>query len=193
MSNESANVAPKKRPALSPWFLLVSIGIAAVLVFTVPWVMTQIMYLQEQDWSKKRAFIYEGQPPAAAEPASEGGGGGGRGSGGGGGGGRDPDAIFARMDADSNGKVEGEEISDRLKGRMDQIDTDKDGALSKEEFIAGMQSRSRDGGSAGGSVVPKRNPNAPQPTPESTTGAVEEEAKPTTPSEPTAPAKASDQ
>ena len=74
---------------------------------------------------------------------SEGGGGGGRG-GGRGGGGRgafDPAAFFAERDADGDGKLAGDEISDRMAEDLEEIDTDGDGAVTLEEFQARMQSR----------------------------------------------------
>lgn len=157
MSTEQNPSHSKPRSPISLPFLVAAGVLGAIAYFTVPWVMTQFMYLQEQDRAKKRAFIYEGQPPETPAEASGGQeGGGGRQ---GGGGGRDPEAMFARLDADSDGKIQGEEISERLKNRMEQIDTDKDGALSKEEFLAGMQTRNQDGGgNAGGATVPKARP-----------------------------------
>jgi hypothetical protein len=77
-------------------------------------------------------------------------GGGGPGGGGpGGGGGFDPEAFFAERDADADGKLAGEEISERMQARMDTIDTDGDGAVSKEEFLAGMSRRGGGGGPGG--------------------------------------------
>lgn len=88
--------------------------------------------------------------PGAGGPG--GGGSSGPGGGGpGGGGGFDPEAIFAERDADGDGKLTGEEISERMRGRLDDIDTDKDGSVTKEEFLAGMsQFRGRGGPGGGG-------------------------------------------
>jgi polyisoprenoid-binding protein YceI len=75
-------------------------------------------------------------------------GGGGGGRGGGGGGGFDPGAFFDQRDADGDGKLTGDEISERMRENLDETDTDKDGAVSKEEFLARM--RQFGGGGRGG-------------------------------------------
>ena len=67
--------------------------------------------------------------------------------GGGGGGGRrrfDPSARFASQDANEDGKLTGDEISDRMQGNLTAWDTDNDGAVTLEEFQARIRSfRSR--------------------------------------------------
>ena len=83
---------------------------------------------------------------------AEGGGQGGSGSRGG----FDPEAIFTRLDENGDGQLEGDEISDRLSQRMEQTDTNSDGKISREEFLAAIRQRSR-GGSGGD------NPGIPQP------------------------------
>lgn len=85
-------------------------------------------------------------------PAAGGPGGGGQGGSGPGGGGRnrDPAARFAQMDADSNGKLEGEEISERMRPFISSIDTNGDGAIDLEEMKAGMSMMRRPGGEGGG-------------------------------------------
>jgi hypothetical protein len=65
-------------------------------------------------------------------------------------GGFDPQAIFDRSDADKNGKLEGDEIPERMRDGMDRIDEDKDGALTPEEFRKGMSRGGRPSGPRGG-------------------------------------------
>jgi polyisoprenoid-binding protein YceI len=81
-----------------------------------------------------------------------GGGGGGRGGGGGGrgGGGFDPSMMFANWDADGDGKLTGDEINDWMREGMEETDTDKDGAITLEEFQARIQRRRAAGGFGGG-------------------------------------------
>lgn len=81
--------------------------------------------------------------PVAGRPAGAGGG-----PGGGGGQGFDPAAMFARMDANSDGKLAGDEISERMKDRVAAMDKDSDGAISKEEFLSAPRGP-RDGGPSG--------------------------------------------
>lgn len=82
---------------------------------------------------------------AGADPVARRGGEGGRqrrgnrGPGGrGGGGGFDPSSIFKRRDANSDGKLSGDEVPERMRSRMEQLDSDKDGALTLDEFRSGM-------------------------------------------------------
>jgi polyisoprenoid-binding protein YceI len=60
--------------------------------------------------------------------------GGGRGQGGRRGAGMDPAQFFARMDSDGDGKLSGDEIPERMQGRLKDIDTDGDNAISLEEM-----------------------------------------------------------
>lgn len=69
-----------------------------------------------------------GGPPDGGPGVPRGGDGGGRGQ-------FDPEAFFKQRDLDGDGKLSGDEISDRMRQRLDQIDTDKDGAVSLEEFL----------------------------------------------------------
>jgi hypothetical protein len=88
-----------------------------------------------------------------AGPGGGGPGGGGPGGGGPGGGGSfDPEAMFAERDADGDGKLTGDEISERMREGLEATDTDGDGAVSKDEFVARMsQVRGRGGrGGPGG-------------------------------------------
>lgn len=76
----------------------------------------------------------------------------GGGQGGGGGGGRtfDPEAMWARNDANSDGKLSGDEIRGRTLENLAQIDTDGDGAVSKDEFLANMAKMRAAFGAGGG-------------------------------------------
>lgn len=67
---------------------------------------------------------------------------------GGRGGGFDPAQFFNRSDVNGDGKLTGDEISERMRENMDATDTDGDGAISLEEFQERM--RSFGGGRRGG-------------------------------------------
>ncbi len=64
----------------------------------------------------------------------------------------DPIAFFKQRDADGDGKLSGDEISDRMRQQLDQIDTDKDGAISLKEWQERPRKRRKkgDGGRGGG-------------------------------------------
>ncbi len=65
-------------------------------------------------------------------------------------GGFDPEAMFAERDLDGDGKLTGDEIPERMRERIEAIDTDGDGAISKDELVARMNARGgRDGGAGG--------------------------------------------
>jgi hypothetical protein len=52
-----------------------------------------------------------------------------------------PQALFARIDTNSDGKVSKDEAA-RMPGvatRWEELDKNKDGALSREEFVAGFR------------------------------------------------------
>ncbi len=100
---------------------------------------------------------------AGGEEASAGGGG--PGGGGPGGGGRtfDPEARFTAADADGDGVLREDEISDRMQESLSEIDTDGDGEISKAEFMARMEAiaaRSRGGSGDAGSRPPRSRPEA---------------------------------
>jgi HlyD family secretion protein len=95
----------------------------------------------------------EGGP--AGSPGGEGatgpmaGGGGGRGAGGG----FDPEARFAQLDKDGNGKISEDEADDRMKSRFAQMDSNGDKSVDKGEFlkaIEAMRARGGNGGPQGG-------------------------------------------
>jgi hypothetical protein len=149
MNAESETTKPKSKIISIP-FLLVAVVLVVGGYPAGKWAMEKFMTMQEQgkaaadpippDPDLKRTGI----GAMAEQQNSMGGAGGPRGAGGGGGGGGggfDPEAAFTRWDADSNGKLEGEEISERMKDRVEAMDTDKDGAISKEEFMASRQNR----------------------------------------------------
>jgi hypothetical protein len=46
------------------------------------------------------------------------------------------EAFFARQDANGDGELSGDEISDRMKQGLSRLDKNGDGKLSKEEFMA---------------------------------------------------------
>lgn len=90
------------------------------------------------------------EAPGGSGPGAGGGpGGGGPGGGPGGGGGFNPEAMFAERDADGDGKLTGEEISDRMRQNLAAIDTDGDGSVSKEELVARMSQFGGRGGRGG--------------------------------------------
>ncbi len=84
---------------------------------------------------------YGDQEQSTADQTAEGGPG--EGGAGGGPGGRrfDPEAMFSERDADGDGKLSGDEISDRMKENLSEIDKDGDGAVSKEELMQRMEER----------------------------------------------------
>ncbi len=69
----------------------------------------------------------------------------------------DPDALFAERDKDGNGKLEGNEISERMQARLTEVDSDQDKAISKEEFTTAFKNRQTSSGvrsGAGGGQRP---------------------------------------
>jgi hypothetical protein len=69
----------------------------------------------------------------------------------------DPAEFFGRLDADGDGKLVGEEISERMRENLAEIDADQDGEVSLEEFTAGRgQWRGRRGGEGNGEGRPQR-------------------------------------
>ena len=52
-----------------------------------------------------------------------------------------PQALFARLDSNADGKVSKEEATrmPSVATRWEELDKNKDGALSREEFIAGFR------------------------------------------------------
>lgn len=140
---------PAKRPLISLPFIIIVGGIALVGIFFGQTIMEQVMLMQESakakevtvpeeyadlsEWGKSLAenpnADFEG---AAITP-------GGGGNSGGGAGGFDPEAMFAERDADEDGKLTGDEISGRMADRVEEIDSDSDGSISKEEFMTAIE------------------------------------------------------
>ncbi len=135
--------------------LLIGLGILGVVAyFAGKPVMTYVMFLQEQakaktiDESNGKAksrnagdIVQSPQVPPMVSLGGPGGPGGGR---------PDPEEMFKRRDADGNGKLEGTEISERMQARIAEIDQDADGAVTKEEFLAGVQIRQAPSGNSAG-------------------------------------------
>lgn len=154
MNDKSDGLEPTKGSLVSVQFLLLT-GLFAVGIIAGPWIMFQVMLRQDHaivEHPDAVTVTATDTPQVQSAAATDSGGGGERGGGGGQGGGRqfNPEEFFATRDEDNNGKLEGEEISERMQGRLEQIDTDKDGAVSKEEFLAGMRNRGGAGGRRGG-------------------------------------------
>ena len=71
--------------------------------------------------------------------------------------------MFETRDANGDGKLTGDEIPERMRDRLNMVDKDGDGSISKSEFAA-MAARMEDGagkrpgkdGNGGGGVKPKR-------------------------------------
>jgi EF hand len=147
---------PAKVAKRSSLPVLIGVVVVAVgLYFGIPYVLQNMMVLDEQ--AKAKAKLAESlilntstevEPTSGVKKMPLGASAGGGGASGGptgdsrsGGERPDPEEAFKSRDKDGNGKLEGAEISERMQGRMDQIDKDSDGAVSKEEFLAALQAR----------------------------------------------------
>jgi hypothetical protein len=146
MTEQAPEPSTKKRSLVSIPFLLFAVALLVGGYFGGPWLMTQVFFLQEQSKVAQGNVSFD-VPKERPTLAGMGGGGGGSSSAEGGQGKNGEaegmeeqlEAIFAKRDTDMNNKIEGDEISERLKGRMDELDADKDGAISKDEFMEGMK------------------------------------------------------
>ncbi len=138
MNSEAETAAPKKRPPISLPFIVV-VGILGVgAYFAGRPVMEWVMLQQEKAKVAKGAVAFDLPDERPNLPSAGGGDGGGD---------RDPAALFASRDEDGNGKLEGDEINERMQARLSQIDTDGDGAISEDEFVSAVEEmRSRRGG-----------------------------------------------
>lgn len=136
-------------------FILTAGVLALAVFFAAPTAMTYLFYLTNNvasntstasgDESSDMATddsSNSGNEEQSASPEGE--------SRSGRGGGFDREAFFAERDTDGNDKLEGDEISERMRERMADADADKDGAISKEEFMASAGQRGGGGGRPGG-------------------------------------------
>jgi hypothetical protein len=150
--SEQTEKAATKRPLISLPFIII-VGVLGVAGYAAgPWLMTQFMLLEEKQKANKieipdefapiseLAKSLQADPNASWEGMSI--------SPGGAGQQLDPAERFAEMDADGDGKLTGDEISERLAGMLDEVDGDSDGAVTKEEFLALFERRSDDGNDA---------------------------------------------
>lgn len=64
-----------------------------------------------------------------------------------------PEERFAQADLDGDGLLSGDEIPARMKERLDSIDTNSDGSISKEELMEAMKRMSGRGGGGGGAGI----------------------------------------
>ena len=106
----------------------------------------------ERDVSESRILQDDAGSPGTSEPSASNGGRSSDGQSGQrkGGPGGDPDAMFANMDTDKDGKLAGDEIPERMRSQVSNIDSDSDGAISKSEFSAAMKLLRQGGGGGGG-------------------------------------------
>lgn len=146
--DSAGDVSVEKRSLVSVPFLVIAISVGVAIYFCGPWLMAQAMFIKgvspvAEAPDDESTIEGDGGYDGAGEGRSGGGGQGGRR------GGADPEAIWARIDADGNGIVEGAEISERMKDRVSEIDADGDGAITKEEFFARIASRRASRGGAG--------------------------------------------
>jgi len=72
----------------------------------------------------------------------------------------DPKAMLARRDANKDGKLTADEIPEPMRGRMKQLDSDADGALTPEELKRGVSGGSR--GRRGGQRDERPRPDKPE-------------------------------
>ena len=64
--------------------------------------------------------------------------------------GTDPDALFARLDSNGDGRIEIADLNEPFRGMLASADTNGDGFINRSEFTAAMASLRREGGGPGG-------------------------------------------
>ena len=121
------------------------------------WRLRTVHFNVEPPKTAQRNVSKDAKNPGDVPMAAGGGGGGGPrqggggGRGGGGGGQRpDPEQIFKDNDKDKDGKLTGDEIPERMRRFVDNMDTDKDGSITIEEMKAAVAAMGQRGGGRGG-------------------------------------------
>lgn len=71
----------------------------------------------------------------------------------------DSNAIFDRLDRNSDGKLTSDEVPEPMQRRIAQMDTDNDGSITRKEFTAALLKRMRSSQNADGA---QRGPNKAQ-------------------------------
>ncbi len=122
--SSTPSVEPKKSRGTSLVFLLVVAVLGVIGYFAGPTIMTYVFLMQEKF----------SPAPAINSVSNE-------------------DSRFAQLDKDTNGKIDAEEGGRGLKSAFEKFDADKDGALSKPEFVEYLKEKAKSGG--GGMAAPR--------------------------------------
>lgn len=144
---------------------------------------------QAEGARRAAAEAAESGQPAGPGPTAGPGGGGGPGRGGpGGGGGFDPAAMFANADSDGDGMLTGDEIPQRSRDNLAEIDTDGDQSISEAEWTVRMEAvraqfgaggrGGQGGGGQGGGGRPRGESSRPEVETEDESAPPDQEAEP---------------